>query len=71
MPRQTVTERIATLEAKQAQIHEDVRVIKTSVGNMEEAMSRQKGFIGGVIFVVSCIWAAIIGGFTLWHKSGV
>jgi hypothetical protein len=64
-------ERIAVLEAKVELYQKDLREIKTIItDHMEEEdarweiiqnhMAKQKGFIGGIVLVVSSIWAIVL-----------
>lgn len=38
--------------------------LKTLVGSIKETQTQQKSFLGGVVFVISSLWAAAI---TAWN----
>ena len=66
-------ERIAVLETEMKAVHEDnKKILQIFKEHMEKEDSRweeiqrntarQKGFLGGVVFVISALWAAILAG---------
>jgi len=66
-------ERIAVLEANQKRIQEDLMKLfqfqkdymkeeNERWGIIQNHMAKQKGFIGGIVLVVSSIWAIIMTG---------
>ena len=73
-PKQTVVpigERIASLDAaftahaaadaaSYAAITAALAMIQTDVSEMKRQQSRQKGFVAGVIFVVSALWGLVV-----------
>lgn len=75
MPEQS--ERIAVLEANQKRIQEDlIKLFQFQKDYMEEQdarweiiqnhMAKQKGFIGGIVLVVSSIWAIVLAALQLF-----
>jgi hypothetical protein len=72
-------ERIAVLETKMEAVHEDnAKTLRMFREHMEKEDSRweeiqrntarQKGFLGGVVFVISALWAAILAGLHFMSK---
>lgn len=55
-------ERVAVLEEKQRQGDEKLDKVLTMQQSMMDQMTRYKGFIGGVTFLGSCLWAVVIFG---------
>lgn len=66
-------ERLAVLETKMEQYETDIKEIKKLITTNTKAnttrweeisqfMSKQKGFIGGIVLVVSSVWAVALAG---------
>lgn len=50
-------ERIAVVEAKLEIFEQSQKAILTQLEELNRNMTRYKGFVGGVTFIVSAIWA--------------
>ena len=66
---------IAVLKEKAEQQEKEMRDMRTQhekmfakVDELHELLTRYKGFIGGAIFLWSCIWTAVLTGVGLWFK---
>lgn len=55
-----VMERVAVLEAQMEGVRQKEDAILEKLDRIEKEMTRYKGFLGGVAFLGSCIWAAIV-----------
>jgi hypothetical protein len=72
----TEGERLAVLENVVEDLHEDLysmkddlKAMRESLSQVELAVSRYKGFFGGVVFTVSALSTAIgVVCASLWHK---
>jgi len=51
-------ERLAVLEQQMAHVTAQLTANSAVLGEIKQQMARQKGFIGGIIFLVSAVWAA-------------
>jgi hypothetical protein len=40
-------------------VEERLAALEEKVQSLEMQITRYKGFIGGIVFVVSCMWAAL------------
>lgn len=58
-------ERIAVLETKVSALQEKDAAILAKLDSIERTISKQKGFIGGIVFMVSCLATA----FGMAHDS--
>lgn len=56
----TAAERLAVLEQQVSQVTAQLAANSTVLSDIQRQMSRQKGFIGGIVFVVSAVWALAI-----------
>lgn len=67
----SLEERVAVLEANQQRIQKDLGELFTLIRDhmeseekrwerIEETLSKSKGFIGGVVFVVSALWGIFL-----------
>lgn len=56
---QNLAERLAVLESKVETFQESQNAILLEVKSINATLGRYKGFFGGVIFVVSAVWAFI------------
>jgi hypothetical protein len=52
-------ERIAILETKVESMSSNLSSIESKLDELSAAMSRNKGFWGAVVLVVSALWAAV------------
>ncbi len=50
-------ERIAVLETKVDTHSTSLKEILKKLDHLEETMTKYKGFLGGIMFVGSCLWA--------------
>lgn len=67
----TPEERIMALEVKVAANDQLLRDIDVKVTALSEQLLRHKGFLGGVIFTVSAMWAVILIIVDMfWRKGG-
>jgi hypothetical protein len=55
-----VMERVAVLEAQMEVVRQKEDAILEKLDRIEREMTRYKGFLGGVAFLGSCIWAAFV-----------
>lgn len=55
----THRERIAVLEERQAGIDQKLEKMSVSLTHIESTLSKQRGFIAGVVFVISALWALV------------
>lgn len=60
-------ERIATLEQKVqnaaedlSEIQTDLKTIKSEVQQINSKLDRQKGFVAGMLFILTPVWVAIV-----------
>lgn len=53
-------ERIAILETEMVQVRADVKQILEGQEQLKSQLTKYKGFIGGVAFLGSCMWALIV-----------
>jgi len=69
-------ERVAVLEAVVEDLHDDMdevksdlRAIRDSLAQVELAISKHKGFFGGVVFTIGAV-AGVVGAIvaSIWHK---
>jgi hypothetical protein len=62
------SERIAILETKAESIQQTLMRVDGNVADVKEAMSKQKGFIGGVMFIMApiSVLLAVIAK-EVWH----
>lgn len=56
---QSLVERLAVLEAKVETFQKSQEDILAEVKSINSTLGRYKGFFGGIIFVVSALWAFI------------
>ena len=56
---QSLVERLAVLEAKVETFQKSQEDILVEVKAINQTLGRYKGFFGGIIFVVSALWAFI------------
>lgn len=56
----TVEERLASLESKEEHLNQTLNEVRLDVKDIKAGMQKQKGFIAGIMFVVTPIWAAIV-----------
>lgn len=56
----SIEERIARLEEKAAQNEKLLEDIDTKLTALSEQFLKHKGFMGGIIFTVSALWAVIL-----------
>ena len=56
---QDINERLAVLESKVESFQKSQDDILIEVKSINNTLGRYKGFFGGVIFVVSAVWAFI------------
>lgn len=52
-------ERVVVLETEMKQVKDDIKEILINQKLMQEQMTKYKGFIGGVVFLGSCVWAGL------------
>lgn len=52
-------ERIVKLETEMTQVRGDIKKILENQEQMQAQLTKYKGFIGGVVFLGSCIWAMV------------
>ena len=65
----TDPERIATLEAESAHIRTTLDEVREDVKMIKSSLSRQRGFIAGVLFILVPIWSGIlVAGKALWDR---
>lgn len=57
-----VEERIAVLEEKAERHEKAMEKVLAKLEEMDDTLTRYKGFLGGVMFVGSCLWAFILFG---------
>jgi hypothetical protein len=55
-----IMERVAVLEAQMEGVQAKEDAILEKLDRIEKEMTRYKGFLGGVAFLGSCIWAAFV-----------
>lgn len=55
-----ITERVAVLEAQMEGVQAKEDAILEKLDRIEKEMTRYKGFLGGVAFLGSCLWAAVV-----------
>jgi hypothetical protein len=55
-----VSERVAVLEAQMEGVQQKEDAILEKLDRIEKEMTRYKGFLGGVAFLGSCLWAAVV-----------
>jgi len=71
-----VEQRLATLEAQReadrqmlSELRTDMHTLVKDIGEIKNTVVRSRGFIAGVVFVVSGIWVVFVGvGAMLWNK---
>lgn len=58
------------MAVKEHMIQEEIdrKEIITKLSTIEQARSGDKRFIGGVVFTITCLWAAILGGWAIIAK---
>jgi len=67
----TLSERIARLEEAQIHTSQAVEALVGELKGIRSEMSRWKGFFGGVIFIVTALWAFVqMGVRAFWQHSG-
>lgn len=70
-------ERLAVIEAQFAahaaadaagfaRIESALQRLESSVGKMDDKIGSQRGFIAGAAFVISTVWAVVIGVLAYW-----
>lgn len=66
---------IAVLKEKAEQQEEEMREMRfqhkemlEKVAELHDLLTRYKGFIGGAIFLWSCIWTALLTALGVWFK---
>ena len=65
-------ERIAVLEIQQEQLARELKIIRTDVAEIKQAVTSWRGVVLGAVLTVSAIWTAFIGLFQfLKHKVGM
>ena len=65
----SIEERVARLEVQSEQNREMLKDIDAKVTSLTEQFLKHRGFIGGVIFTISAMWAAIgLGIEFLWRR---
>lgn len=52
--------RVAVLEAQMERVQSKEDAILVKLEHIEKEMTRYKGFLGGVAFLGSCLWAALV-----------
>ena len=62
--------KMETLESEVQEMRQDHKAMASDLKEMKDQITRYKGFIGGVIFLWSCIWAAVVAGWEVWTKFG-
>lgn len=55
-----VSERVAVLESQMEGVQQKEDAILEKLDRIEKEMTRYKGFLGGVAFLGSCLWAAVV-----------
>ncbi|HEY9818426.1 MAG TPA: hypothetical protein V6D20_21840 [Candidatus Obscuribacterales bacterium] len=56
----TTAERLVVLETDANNIQSDLDEIKADVKEIKAGLNRQKGFIAGIMFVITPLWATIV-----------
>jgi hypothetical protein len=65
----SIEERVAKLEVQSEQNTEMLKDIDAKLTALSDQFLRHKGFMGGVIFTVSALWAVILVGVDfLWRR---
>lgn len=55
-----IIERVAVLESQVEGVRQKEDAILEKLDRIEKEMTRYKGFLGGVAFLGSCLWAAVV-----------
>lgn len=63
-----LAERVAVLEVHTAQNTQLLSDIDKKVTALSDQFLRHKGFMGGIVFTVSALWAAVVLGFEFFWK---
>lgn len=61
-------ERVAVLEAQVQTLANQNREILDKLDEINKILSRQKGFVGGVVFIITAIIGAVSFGVELFRK---
>lgn len=62
-------ERLATLEAEMKTLTEKLDSIDSDLKDIKETLSKQRGFIAGVLAVLAPLWGiAVLIGHNLWNS---
>jgi hypothetical protein len=65
----SIEERVEKLEVQSAQSSDLLKDIDIKLTALSDQFLRHKGFMGGVIFTVSSLWAVVLVGIDfLWRK---
>jgi hypothetical protein len=56
----TIEERVAVLEEQSKTMKENIEILLTQNTQILQVLSKQRGFIGGIITAVSAVWAIVL-----------